>query len=294
MKKYVSIDIGGTKIKYGIIGENGEILCKDSMETGAEKGGKEILKKVIALVKMYRDNNAISGICLSSAGMIDPDKGEVFYASPLIPDYTGMRWKKVLEEAFHIPCEVENDVNCMGLAEGVSGAAMGSKVALCLTVGTGIGGCILIDGNVFHGCSNSACEIGYLPMGEYNFETLGSSRALCKKVTERKNDKTVWNGCQIFQAAEKGDEICIAAIEEMAHVLGKGIATISYVINPDTVVLGGGIAKQEVYLKPLIEKYLKQYLIQSMEDRISFRFAQHKNSAGMLGAFYHFMQKQCQ
>ena len=153
---------------------------------------------------------------------------------------------------------MENDVNCAGLAESVSGAGVGSSVTLCLTIGTGIGGCILIDGHVFHGYSNSACEAGYMHMFDSDFQTLGATSILTKKVAARKEEREEkWDGYHIFEAAKAGDEVCIRAIDEMAEVLGRGIANICYVINPEVVVLGGGVMAQEEYLKPRIEKSLK-------------------------------------
>ena len=160
MKKYISIDIGGTAIKYGIVSENAEVLLKKEMKTEAQKGGPAILEKVIGIVEELK-GEADAGVCISTAGMVDIEKGEIFYSAPLIPNYIGTAFKKTVEERFGIPCEVENDVNCAGLAEYKAGAAAGSKAAVMLTIGTGIGGCILLNGEVFHGFSNSACEVGY-------------------------------------------------------------------------------------------------------------------------------------
>ena len=161
MKKYISIDIGGTAIKYGIVSENAEVLLKKEMKTEAQKGGPAILEKVIGIVEELK-GEADAGVCISTAGMVDIEKGEIFYSAPLIPNYIGTAFKKTVEERFGIPCEVENDVNCAGLAEYKAGAAAGSKAAVMLTIGTGIGGCILLNGEVFHGFSNSACEVGCL------------------------------------------------------------------------------------------------------------------------------------
>ena len=164
------------------------------------------------------------------------------YASPLIPNYAGIQYKKILEERFHIPCEVENDVNCAGLAEYSSGAAKGSRIALILTVGTGIGGCIVIDGKVFRGFGNSACEVGYMHMGDSDFQTLGAASTLTKKVAQWKGEpQEKWDGRHVFEEAGRGDRICIRAIDEMTDVLGRGIANICYVIDPEVVVIGGGI-----------------------------------------------------
>ena len=191
MKKYISIDIGGTAIKYGIICENAEIVLKGSLKTEAWRGGPEILKKVIGIVEhlIEHTGEAITGICISTAGMVDTERGSIFYSAPLIPDYAGTEFKKTLEEKFHIPCEVENDVNCAGLAEYSSGAAKGCKVVLMLTIGTGIGGCIVLDGKVFHGFSNSACEVGYMHMDDSDFQTLGAASILSKKVSQWKGEE---------------------------------------------------------------------------------------------------------
>ena len=291
MKKYISIDIGGTAIKYGIICENAEIALKGSLKTEAWRGGPEILKKVIGIVEhlIEHTGETITGICISTAGMVDTERGSIFYSAPLIPDYAGTEFKKTLEDKFHIPCEVENDVNCAGLAEYSSGAAKGCKVVLMLTIGTGIGGCIVLDGKVFHGFSNSACEVGYMHMDGSDFQTLGAASILSKKVSQWKGDsEDKWDGYHIFEEAKKGDMICNRAIDQMAEILGKGIANICYVINPEIVVLGGGIMAQEEFLRGKIQNSVKKYLISSIEECTKIVFAKHQNDAGILGAFYHF------
>lgn len=291
MKQYISIDIGGTAIKYGVVDENAQILIKKSMETEAFKGGPEILKKAIGIVEelIGETQSEISGICISTAGMVDIEKGSIFYSAPLIPNYAGTQFKAVLEEKFKIPCEVENDVNCAGLAEYQSGVAKGSCVAVMLTIGTGIGGCIILDGKIFHGFSNSACEVGYMHLDGGEFQDLGAASILTKKVAGRKQEsESDWNGYHIFESAKQGDEICIQAIDEMADVLGKGISNICYVLNPEIVVLGGGIMAQEEFLGERIKQAVKKYLVSSIEANTTIAFAKHQNNAGMLGAFYHF------
>ena len=199
--------------------------------------------------------------------MVDTERGSIFYSAPLIPDYAGTEFKKTLEEKFHIPCEVENDVNCAGLAEYSSGAAKGCKVVLMLTIGTGIGGCIVLDGKVFHGFSNSACEVGYMHMDDSDFQTLGAASILSKKVSQWKGEpEEKWDGYRIFEEAKKGDMICNRAIDQMIEILGKGIANICYVINPEVVVLGGGIMAQEEFLRGKIQDAVKKYLISSIEE----------------------------
>lgn len=287
MKQYVCVDIGGTSIKYGILDEDGNILKKNCIDTEAYKGGKFVLEKTISIIERCRNECEIQGIGISTAGMVDCRNGEIFYSGELIPGYTGTNYKHTLESRFGISCEVENDVNCAGLAEWHSGAAQGSHVAVCLTVGTGIGGCIILNGEVFHGHSNSACEIGYMPMDGSDFQTLGATSIMTKKVARIKGeDEKIWDGKRIFEEAKKDDAVCQQAIDEMCDVLGRGIANICYMINPEVVVLGGGIMVQQEILRPKIENAMRKYLKPIILAHTRLEFAQHGNDAGMLGAFW--------
>ena len=290
MKFYVSIDIGGTSIKHGILDENIKFITSGEIATEAQKGGKNILEKVINIVSEYKKEYTLSGICISTAGMVDCKKGEIIHASDLIPNYTGTQIKKTLEDIFSIPCEVENDVNCAGLAEYFSGSAKGSSISLCLTIGTGIGGSIIINDKVFHGFSGSACEVGYMNMFKGKFEDLGATSILVKKVAKLKNcSENHIDGKLIFEMAKNNDEDCIKAIDEMVDILGMGIANICYVINPEVVVLGGGIMAQKDYLYDKIRLSLDKYLIPTISSKTKLEFAKNQNKAGMLGAYYNFI-----
>lgn len=293
MKEYICIDIGGTSIKYGMVREDGSFLTTGEMPTEAmQYGGPGIMEKAKKIVETYQAEYRPEGICVSTAGMVDCENGKITYASPLIPDYTGTEIKKTLEELYGIPCEVENDVNCAGLAEHFAGAARGSRVSVCLTIGTGIGGAILIDGKVFHGFSGSGCEVGYMHLPGGEFQDLGASSILVKKVASYKNtDPEEINGKYVFEQAKQGDEDCIRAIREMCEVLGMGIANICYVVNPEVVVLGGGIMAQKEYLKDLLRDSLDKYLLPSVAQHTRLEFAQNQNQAGMLGAYYNFRSR---
>ncbi len=291
MKSYISVDIGGTAIKYGVLNENADFLMKKESPTKAqERKGPGIMKHVIELVyECMREFPYASGIAVSTAGMVNPEKGEIFYASSLIPDWAGMKIKNILEKEFHIPCEVENDVNCAGLAESISGAGKNSDICLCLTVGTGIGGCIVINKEIFHGFSNSACEVGYMCLEGGAFQDLASSRSLVEKVESKKSLQSgQLNGKIILEKAIAGDQTCIHATKEMADILGKGIANICYVLNPEMVILGGGIMSRKDYWEPLLTEALNRYLVSGIAEKTTLTFAEHQNNAGMLGAFYHY------
>ncbi len=187
MEYFVVVDIGGTAIKYGVVNSDGHIECQHEMPTEAWNGGPSIMNRVIFAIQMFFDTYTVSGIGISTAGMVDCERGCITYASELIPDYTGMEIKKMLEDLFHVQCEVENDVNCAGLAEFYAGAAKASKVALCLTIGTGIGGSAIIDGHVFHGAFGSGCECGYMHMLGSTFQELGSAKSMVNNVSGAKS-----------------------------------------------------------------------------------------------------------
>ncbi|MGT2934135.1 ROK family protein [Streptococcus catagoni] len=293
MENYLTIDIGGTGIKYGIIDQSGQLTEKHEMTTEAYKGGSAILEKVKHLVSSYKEKLPLSGVAISSAGMVDPEKGEIFYAGPQIPHYAGTQFKKVIEEAYHLPCQIDNDVNCAGLAEAISGAAKDSPVTVCLTVGTGIGGCLLIDSKIFHGFSYAACEVGYMHLADGSFQDLASTTALVKEVAKKVGDPIeAWDGRRIFQAAKSGDLVCIEAIDRMVKYLAQGIANICYVTNPSLIVLGGGIMAEEAYLAEKIQKAVEDNLVPSLSEKLQIRFAHYKNDAGMVGAYYHFKEKE--
>ena len=294
MKRFICIDIGGTSIKYGLSNEMGQFMHKDSMDTEAlEKGGHGILEKIRNISKYYIKNNDIEGICISTAGMVDPKEGKIVYAlESLIPEYTGMEIKKAVEKEFKIKCEVENDVNCAGLGETWLGAGKNAKSAVCLTVGTGIGGCIILNGKLVHGFSNSAGEVGYMNLNGESFQNLASTTTLVKRVAEiKKIHQKDLNGKIIFDMAKNNDKDCLNEIDNMVKSLATGIANICYVINPEVVILGGGIMAQEEFLKSRIDKALKEILVARIYENTKLEFAKRQNDAGMIGALYNFLSQ---
>lgn len=294
MAKYCCIDVGGTSIKYGVyIEEKKEFAYANEIPTEAMTyGGSGIMDKMKSIIREAKTNMEINGVCVSTAGMVDCKKGEITYAAPLIPNYTGTKIKQQLEDEFQIPCEVENDVNCAALAEYFEGAGKDSHSCLCLTIGTGIGGAFVFNGEIFHGFSGSGCEVGYMNFGKGQFQDLASTKVLVEQVSKRKGVKhEELNGKVIFEQAKNGELICNEEIDQMCDVLGMGIANICYVLNPQVVILGGGIMAQKEFLYPKIEASLKKYLLPTVEQCTKLAFAQNGNHAGMLGAYYHFKNR---
>ena len=289
MCKYLSFDIGGTAIKYAVIDKNDNIVESGSRDTQAHLGGERVVANVKALIEKYKKEYSLNAVAISTAGMVDCKKGEVFFAGETMPDYSNTEWKSIVEKEYGLYCEVENDVNCAALAEFVSGSGKDSKKMLCLTIGTGIGGSFVSEGKVYHGANYSSCEVGYMRIDESdkNFQEICSTLTLCKTVAGKKKESVnKWNGHKIFEYYRLGDRDCIEAVEELCKNLSIGIANICYVLDPDTVVLGGGIMEQKDILKGLILKFLSKYLKPVMYDKLNVKFAAHGNKAGLLGAYY--------
>ncbi len=281
-------DIGGTSIKYGAAyEENGNIVFAERSEiptNAKEAGGPGIAACVERLINEMKERYDAEGIAISTAGMVDFETGTIIYANENIPDYIGWDWKTFIREKFDLPCSVENDVNCAALGESIYGAGRGADSVLCITVGTGVGGAVILDRRIWHGHNGCAGEIGYMKVNGVTLEKSASTTALIKNVEEKTGKKL--NGKQIFDLAKAGDEDCRKAIDELCAALAKGIACISCLFDAETVVLGGGIMAQKEYLAPLIRSHLDRCVDSIISDNCNITFASLGNTAGMAGAFY--------
>ena len=289
MKQYICIDIGGTAIKYGVVqsGEIPEIIRTDSCKT--PENGTKILQKVFDIIEALKRNcGQTEAVCISSAGIVNSEEGCILEANDdLIPGYTGTKIADRVKEKFGTPCFVENDVNCAAMAEYYACAAKGYHSMLMLTIGTGIGGAFIAGGKLLKGHTYSACEVGYMNMEEGTFEEIAATSALVARTAKRLHKTAdAISGKWIFEQAQDGNEVCIEEIDRMCDILAKGISNICYVLNPEIVLLGGGISAQTDWLKPRIEMGMEKYLIPVIRKKTKLDFAKFKNQAGMIGAYY--------
>lgn len=283
------LDIGGTSIKYSAAHDaDGKICFADCRETPTDAKvlrGPGLERRVLELVSALKDEYGTpAGVAISTAGMVDPKTGAILYANENIPEYTGRNLKRAVEERFDLACAVENDVNCAALGEFAYGAGAGERSLLCLTVGTGIGGAVILDGALWHGAANSAGEVGYLPMEGGSFQELASTSALVARVQGAIGETLT--GREIFRRAIGGDTVCAREIERMCQVLARGIANCLCVLDPGAVLLGGGIMAQKDYLRPILSVYLKEYANPYILSHTKLAFASLGNHAGMAGAYY--------
>ena len=291
---YICIDIGGTAIKYGLASADGQLIETKSTPTHAHQGGGPgIVRTVRQLIRQYMETGPLLGIALSTAGMVDPQKGRIFYAlADSIPDYTGTEWKEILEGEFHIPCAVENDVNCAALGELWLGAGKGCTSAFMMTIGTSIGGCAIYDGHIIHGAGCSAGEIAYMRVPGGRLHDLASATRLVRDVATAKGvSPDELDGKAVFSMAAKGDTDALRAIDDLSRDIAVAIGNVITVLQPQVVILGGGIMAQEGVFRPRLERYVSRQLPPAMYEPARIAFARLGNRAGMLGALYHLRQQ---
>lgn len=290
----LALDIGGTAIKYGLFDSSGSTLT-DLYEkvTPKSESTNHIMETVTQIIKDMNEKYVVEGIAVSTAGVVDSQVGSVIFAGPTIPGYTNTPIKKIIEESFGIPCEVENDVNCAALGEWWKGAGKGSNSLVCVTVGTGVGGAVILNGQLWHGAAHSAGEIGYLLMPSgHTLQEEASATALVKNYCLLSGiPLDQLNGKIIFEKAKSGEEEAIKAIDNMLTALNQGLLAATYLISPDTIVIGGGVAAQKEYLENKIESKLKQQIISARMLPEKVICAKLGNTAGMIGAVYHFTKK---
>lgn len=305
----IAVDIGGTGIKYGLVDEDGTIIYKGKCDSEAQKGAAHVMEKVKSAIRELLAKPSgcnILGIGIGSAGQIDNVSGKVLFATPNIPGYTGTDIKGMIESEFALRTYVENDVNAATIGEMWKGAGTGAKRILGITIGTGIGGCIVFDGKVEHGTAGSAGEIGHMIIkfdGEHCncgnrgcFEQYGSATALVRNFTkklnkERASVKTCLIGEHreidahlIFNAARAGDKLANSVLEEFIENLAIGLSSLIHILNPELIIIGGGISNEGEFLLNKIYNCIGKYTMPSFLQNLRIVSAVLGNDAGIVGA----------
>lgn len=306
---YIGVDLGGTTIKVGLINDEYKIVQTAVCDTKAERPTSEILKDMAFLCKEVIKKENISekdvdSIGIGCPGLIDPIEG-IILTSPNLRTFNNTNVKKEIQKYIDLPVYVENDANVAALGEVVSGAAKGAKSALVITLGTGVGGGIIIDGKIYSGAFFGAGEVGHHTITfdkEYLcgcgrtgcWEQYASANALirdAKKAIENKDSKIkeLANGGEInakiiFDAAQAGDKIANEVLDKYFEYVGIGVLNSINILQPQMVVLGGGMSAQKENLINPVIKYLKEHLYGGVKLKTEIKAAILGNDAGIIGA----------
>ena len=291
--KIIGIDIGGTTIKADLYDDLGTSLNQfKEIETiiDYDLGTNQILNQVCDLIGEYILNYSIDGVGISTAGVVNANTGEIIYAGYTIPGYIGVNFTSEIEKRFGLSTFVENDVNCAALGELWKGQAKDKKNVVMVTIGTGIGGSIIVNGQIVNGFNYTAGEVGYIPVGNSDWQSKASTTALIH-LYQKKSLKTNQTGRTFFTDLSSGDKVAKETFEIFVENLTKGLLTISYLINPEILILGGGILAKKDILLPEIQSSLAK---NAMDNRFlpnNVVAATLGNEAGRIGAVKNFLDR---
>ncbi|MED2763509.1 ROK family protein [Bacillus thuringiensis] len=288
MKEYIAFDIGGTQIKYGIVSEIGRVLKRKTVATEIHLGGEQIIQKLIYVSKKIMNEHTIAGIGISTTGIVDINKGIMTGGADHIPGYSTIPIIDRLQEILKVPVSIDNDVNCAAFGEKWNGSGREKENFIMLTLGTGIGGAIFIDGELYRGHSFSAGEWGNMLIEGKTFEEVASISGLIRLVRKYKG-KGEWNGKRIFELYDKGDREVAQAVGIFFKHLAIGISNLAYIFNPETIIIGGGITDRGNEFLKEVKEEVSKYLNQEIYNNCEIELAQNGNCAGIIGAIYHFL-----
>lgn len=285
----LAFDFGGSAVKYGVW--NGQEMT-DKGKFTTPKTWEEMKASLLAVfVGMAQD---FEGVALSAPGVVDVEK-QMINGISAIPYIHGFNIFKELEELFNLPVAIENDANCAGMAEIYEGAAKGKKEVAFVVVGTGIGGAIFHNGQIAKGAHLYGGEFGlmYLNEGE-TFSKLGTAVQMAWRYCERKGvEKETFTGEDVFRLAENGDELAKEEVNLFYEYLTQGLFSIQFSLDPEMIVLGGGVSAKEGLLDEINRRMKEKLAHFELNDFIpKIVTCKYENDANLIGAAANFITSQ--
>lgn len=289
--KIIVFDVGGTAIKFGMVDENFEMIFSGEIPTQEfEHKGNMVMAALESRLDEFRGRYDAIGV--STAGQIDFANGRIVGGVANIPNYFGSEICKVFEDKYEVPVAVDNDVNCAGIGEAHFGAAKGYDDFLCLTYGTGVGGCIYTNGDVYRGSKFAAGEFGHMATHKDGrrctcgrigcYEAYAACRVFTDAVSKRMGRPMT--GREIFEPENINNPIVVEELDKWEDEIALGLRNLCYIFNPTLIVLGGGIMAEDLIIKHVTEKLYAQ--LEENYLHVKIEKAQLRNKAGMFGAAY--------
>lgn len=311
-KKLLGIDLGGTTIKFGILTLEGEVQEKWAIETNTLENGRHIVSDIVESLKHRLSLYGLTKDDFLGIGMGSP--GAVDRTSKTVTGAFNLNWAdtqevgSVIEKEVGIPFFIDNDANVAALGERWVGAGANNPDVVFVTLGTGVGGGVIADGNLIHSVAGAGGEIGHMIVDPENgfmctcgnkgcLETVASATGVvrvARQLAEQyegssaikaaiDNGDTVTSK-DIFIAAEDGDKFANSVVERVSRYLGLAAANISNILNPDSVVIGGGVSAAGEFLRSRVEKYFVTFAFPQVKKSTKIKIAELGNDAGIIGA----------
>jgi glucokinase len=303
----VGVDVGGTKVLGGVVDASGKVLATSRRDTPRE-GGIELTKTIAAVALELMQDHSITAVGVSAAGFVSSDR-KTMLATPNIADWNGVQLDVELTKLIGLPVVIENDANAAAWGEAKFGAGRNQAHMMMLTIGTGVGGGIVVNNELYRGAFGIAAEFGHLrvvPEGHLCgcgargcFEQYASGSALRRHAREAisaspdlarnllaRGDGTIdgLTGQAITDAARDGDAVALAAFQTTAQYLGAGIASLAVLLDPSCVVIGGGVIDAgEILLAPTREAMKRYMPFAGKHPYPEIVAAELGNEAGLVG-----------
>ncbi len=293
MRLFLGVDMGGTRIKAGLLTEDGELLEKKNIPTKAERGKETALSNLTSLIESFSSNRNITAIGLSIASPLDPWNG-ILYNPPNLPGFDVFDLKSYLKDRISIPFVIDNDANCYALGEWWKGAGRGARVLLCITLGTGIGGGLVVNGNIWHGAHGLGGEFGHITINIDGpscncgnrgcFEAMGSSKYLMECYKKLSGKEATPD--KIYKLALEGNEAALESFRLLGRNIAVGLASLCNALDPDVAVIGGGLSNAGMLLLDCVKVHFEPLLLSGLRGKVKLRLAELKDYAGVYGAAY--------
>ncbi|MFD1886979.1 ROK family glucokinase [Paenibacillus wenxiniae] len=304
---YVGVDLGGTAIKVGICNHEGELLHTYEGPTEKEKGTDRVIDNIVNYVRLIVEQSPYSwdqlvGVGAGVAGFTDLRAGVILLAPNI--GFRDVPIRAILEERLGKTIRIDNDANVAALGEAWSGAGKGVNDCVCYTLGTGVGGGIIINGKIYQGFAGLAGEIGHISVvpdleaiqcgcGKMGcLETVSSATGIIRMAVEavERGDHTSLSGIEqitakdIFDAAKAGDEVSVRIVNRAAFYLGKSMAAVAATLNPERFIIGGGVSKAGDILFSKIREVFAELTPSPLQQGVEIIPAKLGNDAGIVGA----------
>lgn len=304
---YIGVDLGGTAIKVGICNEEGQLLHTYEGPTEVEKGADTVVGNIERYVRLIVEQSPyewdqLAGVGAGVAGFTNVRDGIIIFAPNV--GLKDVHIRSILEQRLGKPVRIDNDANVAALGEAWAGAGKGVSNCVCYTLGTGVGGGIIINGAIYQGFAGLAGELGHMSVvpdleaiqcgcGKIGcLETVSSATGvirMAKDAVER-GDRTSLSQVEhimakdVFDAAKAGDEAAIRIVSRAAFYLGKSLAAVSAVLNPQRFIIGGGVSKAGDILFNEVRSVYAKLTPEPLQDGVDIVPAILGNDAGMIGA----------
>jgi len=307
-KWLVGVDLGGTTTKIAFLSTYGEILYKWEIPTDKSDSGKHIITHIAKsidakLEQLDVKKEQLIGIGMGAPGPVEMRRGIIYEAINLgWSENTPL--KDLIEMETGLPAVIDNDANCAALGEMWKGAGNGAKDLVCVTLGTGVGGGVITNGEIVHGIRGAGGEIGHItvvPKGGYScncgktgcLETVASATGVVRVAREKLKSSTedsvlrdlkVIGSKQVFDAARTGDSLALKIVDQLAYYLGLSLANLGNAVNPEKIVIGGGVSKAGKTLLEPVMNYFKRFAFPKVRTSTTIDIATLENDAGVIGA----------